>query len=840
MTTITTNDKGQTTRSVMDAQGLLAQVIDNDGNITEYTYDAFGNLIEIEDASGNITTMEYDIRGRKTSMDDPDMGKWSYVYNGFSELIKQTDAKGQVVEMEYDKLGRMTRRTVPGGGGPNCFFSAASFAKESTETLIWKWYYDSVAHGKGKLAKVTGPEGYQEEYAYDTKSRLHEVTTTIEGNTYVVKTDYDETYGRLDKVTYPADRLVVKYSYTNWGYLEKVENAVSHKVYWEADELNALGQITQESLGNDLTTERNYDVITGRLIGISTYKGGDYVQALTYEYDNLGNLLNRGDTAKGLIEDFTYDGLNRLKEVRLNSTLTKTYDYNAIGNITYKSDMGSYTYGFGAAGPHAVTKIGSVKYTYDKNGNMINDSSGRTFEYDAFNKPVTITKGDASASFVYDASHNLIKQTLSQGATDTTTIYIGDLYEKVTTGSQTEYKHYIKAGKKVIAIYTKRSNGTENTYYLHKDHLGSIDVITNESGQVADMTEDALSYDAFGKRRLPDSWEDTEVLLTCQITKHGFTGHLHLDDLGLIYMKARVYDPYLGRFISPDPIGESYVNPQGLNRYSYCNNNPLRYIDPTGYDSYGGFGDPGSGDYSDYAGPSGMNWDNDSHGSSSNSWGDGGSYSPGIDFSGYRDAYCDLSHYYTDTTLSISSDGLYTSTTLDASCSLSNVGGIGDPLGPINTTLNIQTETCYDLTPRPWDLDPGTYYVSRAIDNPMFFNKQWGPVHHEFILDVHKDKSYETYGITAPGLFNTPAEFRHTTESYKGPSWDNNYWTHDATVYSAPDVDQAKLIESMKDYESGDKSWDYNILTHNCQDWTEEEIENAGGEYPGKPVYKQY
>ena len=140
------------------------------------------------------------------------------------------------------------------------------------------------------------------------------------------------------------------------------------------------------------------------------------------------------------------------------------------------------------------------------------------------------------------------------------------------------HKHYIHAGNRPIAIYTQRSTGVNDTRYLHADNLGSITAITNETGVVVER----LSYDPFGKRRNLNGSDATTALTSAQL-RHGYTEHEHLDEVGLIHMNGRVYDPTLGRFASADPFVSRPANSQSFNRYSYVRNNPLKYVDPSGY-----------------------------------------------------------------------------------------------------------------------------------------------------------------------------------------------------------------------------------------------------------------
>jgi RHS repeat-associated protein len=118
--------------------------------------------------------------------------------------------------------------------------------------------------------------------------------------------------------------------------------------------------------------------------------------------------------------------------------------------------------------------------------------------------------------------------------------------------------------------------------YFHRDQLGSVSVVTDESGAVIER----LAYEPFGKRRYPNGAFDPSGSLVGVNTDRGFTGHEHLDEVQLIHMNGRVYDPLLGRFMSADPIVQSPSNLQSYNRYSYVANNPLAYTDPTGYSSW--------------------------------------------------------------------------------------------------------------------------------------------------------------------------------------------------------------------------------------------------------------
>lgn len=277
---------------------------------------------------------------------------------------------------------------------------------------------------------------------------------------------------------------------------------------------------------------------------------------------------------------------------------------NAMGNITSKTSLGSYAYplsGTSSIRPHALSGVGASSYSYDNdaddqgNGNMTS-RAGDAITWYSYDKPNTINKsGGNSSQFFYGADRSRFKQVATIGSggpltagTETTLYVAGGMFEKVTKSPSgvVEYKHYIMGGSGgAVAIRTLRAgtSSVNDTRYLHKDHLGSLTVITDESAGVVAR----LSYDAFGNRRDGISWSGTpssgEWSAIQAVTHRGFTFHEHLDNVEAIHMNGRVFDPKLGRFLSADPFVQAPGFSQSFNRYSYTFNNPLSFIDPSGY-----------------------------------------------------------------------------------------------------------------------------------------------------------------------------------------------------------------------------------------------------------------
>jgi len=267
---------------------------------------------------------------------------------------------------------------------------------------------------------------------------------------------------------------------------------------------------------------------------------------------------------------FTYDNLDRLLSAAPESGAqgySESYLYNTIGNITYKSDIGSYTYppsGGGSVRPHAVTTAGSNSYTYDNNGNMLSrteNGTSYTQAWDEENRLALVTVGGQTTTFAYDGDGTLVKKV--QGGQ--TTIYVGKHYEKnINTGVATSY--YYANGQRVAM----RVGSTVS--YLHSDYLGSASLATDANGAV--VANSATRYYPYGGTRSGGSGLPTD---------RRFTGQRQEAALGLYDYGARYYDPLVGRFISADAVVPNPGNPQDLNRYTYGRNNPLTYIDDDGH-----------------------------------------------------------------------------------------------------------------------------------------------------------------------------------------------------------------------------------------------------------------
>lgn len=583
LTTQIENSIDQTEIRYYNGAGQVVQSVDNASTPVNFSYWPFGelNTTIVDNDTKTTISIEYDALGRRTGLTDPNTGTSTFTYNGLGLLSSQTDAKSQVTRMQYDVLGRQTVRTDNATGSP---------------ALTHTWVFDSKTKGIGKLGSMSGfntdGTSYNEDYTYTAYGLLKTASRQFGGASYSTIQHYDN-YNRLIGTTYP-DGFTTKQSYNTWGYATQIKSHLDNKTLWQANTADADGQITQFTLGNGVVTNKTYDAntraintITASLAGVGTVQNHDY------DFDALGNLIRREDLVNNVTQTFEYeDGMNRLTSVQNEGGVLEAFTYNALGNIQTKAGLsGSYQYGNGNtpaandAGPHAVTRANGLDYVYDNVGNVISvkNASGsvvRSVQYSSFGKPTQITNEGKSTNIVYDANHNRIKRTDSDGRV--TKYGILGMYEQTTYGATQETVHYIGD----FAIFVQRQGPGAASYfeYLHRDHIGSVVARTGENLSSISAV-DAMSNGVWGERRLI-AWDGPEegTGYVPEGSARGYTGHEHLDGMGLIHMNGRVYDPEIGRFLSADPFIQAPLSTQSYNRYSYVFNNPLSYTDPSGYE----------------------------------------------------------------------------------------------------------------------------------------------------------------------------------------------------------------------------------------------------------------
>jgi RHS repeat-associated protein len=569
------DENGRVVKSIVNNQetsyqysGLATQVNSSRGKFSNVT-NAVGDVISSTDSGGTINykyhssgqpreilsnqskvIITYNQLGLRQSLNDPDAGTTSYTYNGFGDLQSQTDAKGNVSTILYDELGRLKTKTI------------------KSHTISYE-YYDS-GNGIGQLKNVSFDSDNKTSYTYNKYGSPITITEKIGSKTFTTGYSYNQ-FNQVSSISYPSN-FTVSYEYNSKGFLDLVKRGDNNQEIWKVNSYNALGHPIRYVLGNGKLTDKTYNN-DGYLIGINTaYKK---IQNLKYKFNSkTGNLEERSNLINNRKEVFSYDKLNRLTASSIGA-VNKKYEYLPNGNIAFKTHVGKYEYDAKNKGPHAVSAV-------DNEDGII--KSAQSIKYNAFNKVSSISQDKYRMTFNY--GHDLLRrktQLFKDGALVMTKYFVANYEEKIIDGN-TQQINYIHAGDGLAAIYIS-SNGKDEMLHVHKDHLGSIQSLTKDLPEGKYKIVKEFSYDPWGMRTFNDKDGFNKEFNYSDLCR-GYTGHEHLPEFGLINMNGRLYDPLLGRFLSPDNFVQMPNNTQSYNRFAYCLNNPLIYIDPTGQKSW--------------------------------------------------------------------------------------------------------------------------------------------------------------------------------------------------------------------------------------------------------------
>jgi RHS repeat-associated protein len=555
---------------------------------THYEYAPFDLVAKVTDDHGNVTSSSYDAWGRRTQLTEPDRGTTSTTYYPTGEVHTETrNGTGDVSTYGYDDLGRKTAMTN----------------KDGTTTFAW----DSSPNGIGQLAYAVSADGIRTDFHYDSAERSI-------GTDYIDQNDNNATYqvdrqynanGQLAGVSYPTgsggSRLALGYSYNSRGYLSGISRVMPRSAnvpIWSVTDRYADLSLHTGTLGasGQISLSHMVDSVTGQLTAITATAGAQKLVGLTYGYDANGLVKSKteADASATRSETYGYDSVGRLVDWKLTNANSPTadtgYGYDTIGNLSDISHngTGSDERTFGYSGPNGVmphalatraaTAAGGELQTfeYDGQGRLVrtkaaDDSVEREISYTATDHPRSVTVAGKTTTFAYDAFGQRVRATSPDG----TTFTVPGAFEKRKTGAVTSYVYQVQGGDGPVAQIVVDDTGT-HTQYLLTDQLGSVNTVVGESGAVAK----SLFYDPFGARINADG---TPFAGTAGDVRTGFTGARHDDDLGLINMTGRMYDPSLQRFTTADAYVAEPMSGQSWNPYSYVRNSPTNLVDPTGF-----------------------------------------------------------------------------------------------------------------------------------------------------------------------------------------------------------------------------------------------------------------
>jgi RHS repeat-associated protein len=548
-----TDAKNRDTSFEYDAADHLVKVIAPDLTETRYAYDPAGNLTSRTDAKNHATTYEYDDANRRTSVTSPTGQKWTYGYDPNGNLAELVDARGNSTPTDpgdgktlfvYDELNRLASIDYS-DATPDVGFS-----------------YDA----NGNRTELRDGFGTQT-YVYDALDRLTSVTRGSDQFQY----GYDAGSNVVRRIH--PDGTQVDYGYDDDGRLASVTSGGATTGYG----YDAAGRMASTTLpsSNGHVETRTYDR-AGRLGEVRNAKDGTDLSRFSYTRDAVGNPLTL--TTLDGVTSYGYDALDRLTEVCYQASCPGAndpfirYAYDSVGNRTSEvRPSGTTTYTHNDADQLLTTTGpgGTTGYAHDANGNLT-AAGARTFVYDLANRTTSTSASGTTTSYRYDGDGNRLEASI--GADTTRYLWDGNfglpqlaLERDGSGGLLRRYLH----GADLVSM---RSGGSD--FYYHHDGIGSVANVTSATG-AAQWT---YSYEPFGTART-----ETQNDPAAPANVVRFAGELADTGTGLYHLRARQYDPALGRFLATDPLAQPLSEPY-LSAYAYADNKPGVLIDPSGLD----------------------------------------------------------------------------------------------------------------------------------------------------------------------------------------------------------------------------------------------------------------
>jgi RHS repeat-associated protein len=547
---VVTDPLGHETKRKYDAAGNLEVLTNANGHATTYVYDAANQRTEVKAANGDVSKTAYDSMGAVKSKTDGNANTTKYERNLLGQLTETIDPLERKTIRKYDAAGNLKElkdaasRTTTFSYDAGDRLEKADYSEEATPDVTYKYDKD------GNLTEMSDGTGTSK-YAYDELGRM---TQAENGAKEVVKYEYDLA-DQKTKITYPNGKAITR-AYDKAGRLESVKDWLGGetKFAYDRDSMPKTTTFPSASENKDEYEYNNADELTKTTMK----RGSETLASISYARDNAGQVKSVTQTGLPGAEkpEYEYDERERLKKGAGTS-----FGYDAasnptkLGGTTLKYDKasqleeaGTTKYAFNSMGQRTEAKPASgpvTKYGYDQAGNLI--SVNRTEEGEV--KKI-------EDSYAYDGSGLRASQKIS----GTKAQFAWDVSENLPLllFDGTSYYLYGPDGMPFAQI------ASEAATYLHHDHLGSTRMLTNSSGEA----KGKYTYTPYGA---------VEEHTGSATTPLGFNGQYRNESTGLIYLRARVYDPETAQFLSIDPALEDTGEP-----YGYAGENPLNHVDPTG------------------------------------------------------------------------------------------------------------------------------------------------------------------------------------------------------------------------------------------------------------------
>ncbi len=534
--------------------GSVKTVTDSKGNTTRYIRDAWDRATEIQYPIGT-EKYEYDYAGRTTKSVDAKGNATTYAYTPWDSLYTVTDADSNTIKYEYNLNGQLVLETTQKG-----------------EAIVYEWYENGTL--KSRMNKAT--KDYEKFY-YDLRGNVVAGINNFGIDTYsynglgllsaknyngteVLKYTYDKNKS-LKTVTDKWGK-VTNYDFDVAGNMTTISNGSGQLASYDYTNGGRLEAVNYE---NAVTTRLSYNK-NGQIKSVTTQKGSDVLRTFAYFYDLNGNITN--ETRDSISYSFDYDTMNRLTNVQASDNSAETYEYDLAGNRTKLTRDGQVTsYNYNNLNQLTSMTVDGVvtEYAYDPNGDIKTESingNQTTYAFDGFRRLSNVNMSNGSVQQNYYNTENL-RTGLVENGKFRGMLYSGSRVIAEYDGQDALLNRY-HTGKGIVA--SENANGL---HYFHQNGHGDVSTITNASGQAVEK----YSYSAFGELTSTNHRLDNRFL---------YSGE-QLDPLtGDYYLRARMYRPSIGRFLAED-----VYRGDGMNLYAYVSNNPLIYVDPSGWGKVG-------------------------------------------------------------------------------------------------------------------------------------------------------------------------------------------------------------------------------------------------------------
>jgi RHS repeat-associated protein len=581
--TSTTDPQGQTTTYAHDLWGNVTKTTDPLGQSTSATFDADGNKTSTTDANNHTTTTTYDPADQPVKVTQADGSTQITDYNPNGTVADTIDGLGAKTGYGYDGQGRKNSRTDPDSRTTTSHIDPAGRVLTTTDPVgrVTTLGYDdagettSVSYSDGVTPKAT--------YGYDpggrrvsmtdgtgtsswTYNTFGEVTAQTQGSGASVSYGYDNN-GNQKSITYPGQSIAVAQTFDDANRLATVTDWNGNKTTFG---YNLDSQLLTTSYPNGTTVTNGYDN-AGFVKSTNAVTGTTTVFSATYGRDPASQVSSQ--TIGGVAQSYGYTPREQLASTTAGSPTT-SYNYDAANNPT---TVGTATQAFDPAGQPCwtlptgpvtnpacgTTPTGATIYTVNSVGQRTKTTpatgTASTYDYDQAGRLTTLTGPSGSATYGYNGTGLRVSKTIGS----TTSVFVWD--NSSTPNILTDGTNSYVYGPDGLPIEQIGAGGT--SWFVH-DQLGSTLALLTSVGAVAGT----YSYTPYGAATHTGT----------ATTPLQFTGQFTDTESGLVYLRARYYDPVTALFLTVDPLVDTTRTP-----YAYTGDNPLNYTDLTGQSWWG-------------------------------------------------------------------------------------------------------------------------------------------------------------------------------------------------------------------------------------------------------------